>query len=272
MGRLKSLVGNIGRKLSDRLHGVGLQVSPVRDARLAISGLRLGWGESDPRAIPGTIYEHELDGRLMRFFVHGADDVIQQFHAAGHWFDEPELCTIRSFYRGGTFVDIGANVGNHSLYAATVMGAPKVIAFEPVPLIHRVCHYNILLNGLEGRITLHPFGLAEVDGSAVVDRSPARNSGATRLRPEMGGALQLRNGDVVLENEAVGFLKIDVEGGELQVLAGLAGLLARCRPTIHIEVDEENRAAFEGFCKSAAYEIAHVVERETNANFVVVPC
>jgi Met-10+ like-protein len=51
----------------------------------------------------------------------------------GVFYEREELEIIATHFKGGTFVDIGANVGNHSIFAAKFLGASKVIAFEPNP-------------------------------------------------------------------------------------------------------------------------------------------
>ena len=48
--------------------------------------------------------------------------------------------------------DVGANIGNHTIYFGTVMGAAKVLAFEPQAHCHETLCANIALNGLEDRV------------------------------------------------------------------------------------------------------------------------
>jgi FkbM family methyltransferase len=271
MKRLRSIAGTAGRALSARLSRAGLHVSAVRGPRMEIAGIRMGWGKADRRALPGIVYEHAIAGRTVRFFVHNADDVIQQFHAAGAWFDEPELQTIGRFYKGGTFLDIGANVGNHSLYAALELGAPKVVAFEPTPSAFQICLYNVLLNGLSQRVAVHPLGLSDARERASAQPAPARNSGATSLRIAASGELELRRGDDEVGDEPIGFIKIDVEGAEMRVLAGLERTIRTNRPVMHVEVDPQNRDAFATYCKDKNYRVADIVERAANANLVIVP-
>lgn len=47
--------------------------------------------------------------------------------------------------------DIGANIGNHTVYFTKVMGAAKVLAFEPQSYCHATLTDNIALNGLQDR-------------------------------------------------------------------------------------------------------------------------
>jgi hypothetical protein len=79
-------------------------------------------------------------------------------------------------------------------------------------------------------------------------------------------------GDEALAQAKVDFIKIDVEGMEMQVLGGLAQTLARCRPVIFIEVDEANRAAFLAWVDANRYDIAATFRRyPVNENFLLKP-
>ncbi|HEV2043145.1 MAG TPA: FkbM family methyltransferase [Sphingomicrobium sp.] len=266
----KSLAGSAFRSMADQLHRIGVRPSALRDSRMKMSGILFGWGATDPKALPGAIFEHEIDGVPVRFFVNNADDVIQQFHAAGKWFDLPELETISRHYRGGTFVDVGANVGNHSLYAAIALKAPKVIAFEPTEISHQICRYNVLLNDLQATIFVNQFGLSDALEAVQIERSVPRNSGATRLLASATGDLILKPGDSVLGDEQIGFMKIDVEGAELKALAGLKDVIAKNRPAMLVEVDDENAGQFDRFCTDNNYTAVDTVRRETNSNIIVV--
>ena len=269
MSLIKSTAGKTFRLLSDRLSRFGLRILTERSPSLQVRGFSISWSDVDPKAMSGTIYEHDHSGTRVRYFVHNVDDVIQQFHAAGKWFDEPELDMIAKYYNGGTFIDVGANVGNHSLYAALILKAPKVISFEPIKVSYNICLFNMLLNRLE-QVTVENFGLSDHEGFATVVQAPNRNSGATRLEAGAGGHICLRKGDDALKDERLGFVKIDVEGGEMATLRGLTNLIKRDRPIMHVEVDNENSAAFDEFCRENEYFIAHRVDRETNANLLVV--
>jgi hypothetical protein len=87
-----------------------------------------------------------------------------------------------------------------------------------------------------------------------------------------GGDLRVIAGDEALAQAKVDFIKIDVEGMEMQVLGGLAQTLARCRPVIFIEVDEANRAAFLAWVDANRYDIAATFRRyPVNENFLLKP-
>lgn len=211
------------------------------------------------------------EGREVRFFIENPTDHIQGIHAKGRFYEPEELAIIRSGYRGGTFVDVGANVGNHTLFAALILDAPKVIAFEPNPPARRVLSVNVALNDLVERVTVRGVGLAGKAGQARPVTSTPDNLGVTRL--ERGsGPLTLQRGDDALKGEEVGFIKIDVEGMEVEVLRSLRATLDRCRPALFVEVTETNAAAFDELMKASGYRVSETFSRYAGqTNYLMEP-
>lgn len=179
----------------------------------------------------------QVNGRPVFFLQTHFRDVIQREHQAGRFYEPEELHLIRTFFpTGGVFCDIGANVGNHSLYVGLFLEPSRIICFEPNPAIIPTLRANILLNGLEDICDLEHLGLGL--SSSFQDRLGmvfgARNVGAGRLRANMGD-LRTVPGDSLLADRRVDFIKLDVEGMELDVLRGLAQTIAASRPVIFVE-------------------------------------
>ena len=81
---------------------------------------------------------------------------------------EPDtLAWIDAFFRPGEVIyDVGANIGQYSLYAAKRLGGHcKVLAFEPEALNYAKLNRNIVLNGLAG--TVVPYCLAVTDRTGL---------------------------------------------------------------------------------------------------------
>lgn len=136
------------------------------------------------------------------------------------------------------FVDVGANVGHHTLFAA--MRCRRVIAVEPFePLVRRI-RQKITDNALSN-VTIVACGLGERDGTAAYTPSSTNNTGTGAFDVSASGqtvTLPIRRGDDVLAEtggSAVGFLKIDTEGFEEHVLRGLSRTLAAARPIVWFE-------------------------------------
>lgn len=226
-------------------------------------------------SIQVTVVSAEIGGKTVRFAVEDPADIIQSHHAAGHFYEPEELSIIRDhFPSGGVFCDIGANVGNHAVFAALFLGPASVIAFEPNPKALRLLRLNILLNGVQGIVDLSQAGIAlgRTDSYASM-ATPERNLGGNRLKPDdPDGVIQIHAGDSILAGQKINFLKIDVEGMEMAVLDGFAETIGRCRPPIFIEVLDENAGALEQWSAANGYRIAETYRRYAACkNFMLVP-
>lgn len=159
-------------------------------------------------------------------------------------------------------LDIGANIGAHTLHLAQLVGPNgRVIAFEPTDFAFRKLCRNLELNpALEARVTPCHCFLTERNEdqvpSAIYSSWPlAREAGlhAKHLGREMRtGAAQARSLDSVLSELAdckVALVKIDVDGFECDVLRGATRLLRDARPIFVMEVSpyvlEEHGASLE---------------------------
>ena len=144
--------------------------------------------------------------------------------------------------RGRTSLDIGANKGVYTHLLAPL--SHHVHAFEPNPKIFR-----ILARSLPANVEAHPVALSNEDGIAEV-MVPARkggysNQGATLshakpIGPHKTFKAEMRRLDSYGFDD-VGFIKVDVEGFEQQVLEGAEATLRRSRPTLLIEIEEKHR-------------------------------
>lgn len=217
------------------------------------------------------ISEISFAGATFEVLIANPDDAIQRCHCRGEFYEVPELEIIRdNIAADGVFVDVGANVGNHSLFAARL--ASKVIALEPGLLQHTLLSVNIALNGLSDKIVLHRLGLSDRAELSRLLTPNDDNLGGSRIAPESQGEfVRLAVGDEVLRDVPVTFLKIDVEGHEMKALQGLADTIARRRPKILIEVDAVNTTSFTEWCARHRYVIASRNRRyEANENFFIV--
>lgn len=174
-----------------------------------------------------------------RFLLRSRADHIQHAIAtSGRFYEAAMLEDLRGRLSPGELcVDVGANVGNHALFAAGVCGA-RVVAVEPSPALADHCAANLALNGLSERLVLRRHGLGAVPGRAGLLPGPAANAGMTRLGPTGDGeAVEVMRLDDLLTSLGVrpSVIKIDVEGMELDVLRGAVDSLRRHRPTLYVE-------------------------------------
>jgi FkbM family methyltransferase len=187
-----------------------------------------------------------------------ADDVIgRSLRLYGEW-SEHELSRLRPFIRAGTTViDVGANIGTHTLAFSKWATGGGVIAVEPQMTAMCLLYANCLLNGLTNVETVNA-ACANVRGEAFVDTFDASNPGATGFKRNSGLRWQLRRLlspranatavplvriDDLAKDRLVSLIKIDAEGMEYEVLAGAKALLRESRPAVFCEQNDTSQLA-----------------------------
>lgn len=152
---------------------------------------------------------------------------------------EPE--TIRwiaeQFRAGDTLFDIGANIGIYAILAAVQNPAGTVVAVEPMAATFAHLCGNALLNGLSN---LRPYcvaigaenGVGELQLASFEAASSMHGLGAAGLTEAFGERVVMRTGIGVVTIDSLAaaagvptLMKIDVDGGEDDVLAGASAVL-----------------------------------------------
>lgn len=153
-------------------------------------------------------------------------------------------------------LDIGANIGYFTMLMAHLVGSQgRVHAFEPNPDVLRKLEGNIALNSAlrDGRITVHGVALGMEEGEAEFFCPNPGYEGAGGLKRTLRAPVakvirvpvQTIDGFISARGiQKVDFIKMDIEGGELDVLRGGDRLLAELRPTILFEAFELNTAPY----------------------------
>jgi len=169
-------------------------------------------------------------------------------------------------------IDIGANFGLYSILLARLPGINAVEAFEPVRRNYNQLCGNIFANRLDAVITPHRLALSDREGEAWLHIDP-RSTGVSALEPERlarkrevyreSESVPLKRLDDVIawENSRV-FVKIDVEGHALKVLAGMERFLARNRVFVQIELLDGDREAIITAMQASGYAL----EREISGD------
>jgi FkbM family methyltransferase len=164
------------------------------------------------------------------YSIEYADDFIyNEVSIKNNFFEIDLLEILRNKVKNFDLVlDIGANVGNHSFYFSNVCKAKQIIAFEPDP---KNC---LIYRNNNPRVTLHEVALSDYIGQSHFNNSFLYNSGTGKLSSE-GIEIQVATLDSFnLSN--VTFVKMDVEGEELNVLKGMTNTIINSKPEMLIEV------------------------------------
>jgi FkbM family methyltransferase len=165
-----------------------------------------------------------------------ARDIATWIIHMGCWetFVDDILCALAE--PGGTFFDIGANMGYYTIKIGSLVGATgKTFSFEPNPDLFEVLNDNVNINGFASRSTIFNAAAGDAAGASTLlfeRRYPG--GGQVGLGAEYQAAHHtridvdvLRIDDVTPADCVADLIKIDVEGFEPLVLRGMAGLLAR---------------------------------------------
>ena len=181
-----------------------------------------------------------------------------------------------------TVLDIGANFGAFTLAFAQRVGAQgKVHAFEPQRVLFHMLAGSVALNSLTN-VFCHHLALGDREGRVEIpqfDYSQPLNFGSIEFTAEQREPLTQRRGHDPTRAEYVALMpvdrlalpqvhlmKIDAEGMELQVLAGAADTLRRCRPVLYVEFLKSDKAALRQFVTAFDYDV-----HENGINFLCIP-
>lgn len=162
-------------------------------------------------------------------------------HYRKDMFYEPHMLEyICSLDLAGRYVDVGANIGNHTVYFDLLCPSTSVEAFEPDRDSFDILEENARLNPL-GHTSLHPVGLSDRAGACTAQIGRKTVDFETRTLDSYGF-------------EGVALIKVDIEGMEPAFLRGALGTLARCRPLLFIEANsDEDMAGQEEVLLPAGY-------------------
>lgn len=183
-------------------------------------------------------------GQNVLFHLPNRNDHIQRVIASTRSFYELQMLEdIRSRLGAVDAVfDIGANIGNHTVFFSMFLDAKRIYSFEPHPETFRVLEKNVRTNLLEGRVICYNLGLSDKSGQAEISYYDEANTGMAKLRASTSGEIGLRRADDIAQDQqaVVGLMKIDVEGMELNVLKGSERILINDRPLLYIEASTDS--------------------------------
>lgn len=154
------------------------------------------------------------------------------------------------FKEGDTVVDVGANIGTHTVpYAKHVGPNGLVLAFEPyVPSF-----VALAVNCRDlPQVRLHNCALGNCNRTVGLVLPSDTNMGTVAVnRDATGETLMRKLDDFALASCA--FIKIDAEGYEPEVIAGAINTLARCKPTLFVELNDGALARY-GYRKDSVLQ------------------
>ena len=177
--------------------------------------------------------EVAMEGRAARFYT---PNEMTRWRARTLYAKEPVTIEwLRAMPQGAVFVDVGANVGMYTVFAALARSA-RVVAFEPESRNYAVLNENLRLNQLGAQVLALCAGLSDRHGIERLYLSEAKAGGSCHslgeavgfdLKPRAAafvqGVLALRFDDLVAAGQVPvpEYVKIDVDGFEHKVIRGM---------------------------------------------------
>lgn len=155
---------------------------------------------------------------------------------------------------GDTVLDVGANIGNHTIFLASIAKV-NVVAFEPNVHLASAIQKSIEINALGSQVTVKQVGLGKEESVGSFNETIPDNLGAQSI--SIGdGNLQITTLDSMSFNAPISLIKIDVEGMELDVLKGAKKTLIKDKPALYIEASTiEEFLTIESFLTKLGYVV-----------------
>lgn len=195
-----------------------------------------------------------------------------------------EAETTRMFFSLGCHarlvLDIGANTGIYSLLACAANIDSRVIAFEPVPRIHRRLTGNIRMNGWEDRCDARCEAVSDAEGTArfhvpFVGLPTSSSLDPNGFRGYAGHLIDVRVrrlDDVVPPGQKVDLVKLDIEGFEDRALNGMPRILSEDTPDIFVECNPDGPyAAVAAILSGHGYSFYHLTQDGPVATDGIIP-
>lgn len=195
--------------------------------------------------IDDNIYCMKYFGEDIKFYLPDINEYIQSLIYTKCMFYEIEtLEKLKEFHLDNkVIIDVGANIGNHSLYFARIINSLKVYSFDPNKKLAEIFNKNMKINNVENKVELRNIGISSEKGYGNLEIIEEDNWGANKVSISEKGEFEIGILDELFETfeSEIGLIKIDVEGMELEVIKGAKNIIEKFKPILCIEIlDEEH--------------------------------
>lgn len=191
-----------------------------------------------------NIFKFNKNGERILFSTNLKDEYIVQSVIHSKDFYEYEfLDFLNTITLGeGCVLDVGAHIGNHSLYFNKIMGK-KVYAFEPNPVAYKELKINTKINDAD--INSFNVAVGAMSGKARINIEDQQNIGSANITRSKDGDIRLITLDEFVDekNTKPVLIKVDVEGFEIEVLKGAEKTIKKFKPILALESLDYNQYA-----------------------------
>jgi FkbM family methyltransferase len=181
-------------------------------------------------------------GRLM--FYDNDAYIGRSLNTSGTYSEEEILLWQQIVRPGDVVVEVGANIGAHTIWFAKAVGRDgKVFAIEPQRQMYQMLVGNLALNEITNANAMMGAAGEKIGTVRVppVDYDKTGNFGGLSIGGESGEEVAVITLDS-FRMTRVDLIKIDVEGMEASVLRGAHQTIERCRPVLYVENDRKEKS------------------------------
>lgn len=212
----------------------------------------------DEKSCPKQISSFVYSNKRVKFYLPYLNDHIQNvIYSTESFYEITMLEDIKNRIGNNKIIlDVGANIGNHTVFFGMFCDAKRVYSFEPQGNVFSMLKTNVQINNLEEKVTLFNIGLGREKSKGTIVPYSNDNLGMAKVNISDAGNIEVDSLDNVLfENEeSIDLIKIDVEGMELEVLKGAKNIIAKHKPLIYIESDfDEEFKSIKEFLNNFGY-------------------
>lgn len=148
--------------------------------------------------------------------------------------------------KGDVVLDIGANIGAHTLAMSHFVGPKgRVFAFEPQPIVYQTLCANMAVNSITN-VNCECVALSDQSGDVLIpdiNYDTQGNFGGVAIEQfSQGQKIPKKTLDESLDVTRLKFIKIDVEGMEQEVINGAKNTIQQFQPVIYMENDRQEKS------------------------------
>lgn len=220
----------------------------------------------------------------IRFEINRKNIGPAMYHLSGQFYELRELEVIKKHLKSkDVIVDVGSNTGNHLVYFAKIIKAGKVIPIEFHPETIELLKKHIYFNKIENAdLSKLGYAVGKERGEFMLAEHPAndlcltevfssdRHNNSYQYVGDQGKKIKIIPLDELI-HEKVDFLKIDVEGMEIDVLQGATNIFLKSKPDGMVEVKKANEKSFFNWIEKMRYQVIEAIEYWSYSNFYIQP-
>ena len=172
----------------------------------------------------------------------------------GNFYEIKDLKYLDKFLdKTSVILDVGANIGNHTIYWGKRTCVRKIYSFEPVDITYKKLLKNIEINALQNKVITYNVGVSDIISKGRIKVLDTANYGGSSISESCSGDFDIITIDSLdIKEENISLIKVDTEGFEYKVIKGAYNTIKKYKPYIYIEIND-NKAEIEDLLSSLGY-------------------